>query len=112
MEALKRYKNIFIGAAVLGLIALAYFTLFKGTGSDDTLLLVGAVVQSPEDILRNELLESLRELRVLNLDEKIFSDPIFNSLTDFTVELSPQPVGRDNPFLPLSGAAAVSTTTP
>lgn len=112
MDLLKKNKNIVIGVAAILLVALAYVFLFKGkepAGQD--LLLVGTVGEAPEDMPRNQLLELLLQLRVLHLDENIFKDPIFTSLSDFSVELLPQPVGRNNPFLPLLGTGSGGSDT-
>ncbi len=112
MELLKKNKNIIIGIAVVSLVALAYVFLFNGKQpASENLLLSGVALQAPEDALRNQLLELLLQLRVLHLDEAIFKDPIFTSLNDFSVELLPQPVGRNNPFLPLSGTSSGGSET-
>ena len=41
----------------------------------------------------------------LNLDDSLFKDPIFNNLSDFSIPLIPQEVGRSNPFSPIGGSA-------
>ncbi len=49
----------------------------------------------------DETLELLIELRTLVLDEDIFTDDAFQNLTDFSMELKLQPIGRNNPFSPV-----------
>jgi len=53
-----------------------------------------------------ELITSLTTLQTIDLDEKLFADPAFNSLTDFGVIIPPQEVGRRNPFAPVGAGEA------
>lgn len=48
-----------------------------------------------------EFARILVNLEGLRLNDDIFSDPLFRSLIDFSVDLEPQEKGRDNPFAPL-----------
>ena len=48
-----------------------------------------------------QFLDNLSNLKAVTLDDSIFSDPAFVSLTDFGLTLAPEPKGRDNPFAPL-----------
>ncbi len=48
-----------------------------------------------------QFLDNLSNLKAVTLDDSIFSDPAFVSLTDFGLKLVPEPKGRDNPFAPL-----------
>ena len=52
------------------------------------------------------LLVTLQNLHTIKLDNSIFSDPSFQSLTDFGVTLPQGTYGRRNPFEPLAGGAA------
>ena len=45
----------------------------------------------------------LNQLKTISIDDTIFRDPAFVALTDFHREISPQPKGRPNPFLPGEG---------
>ncbi len=57
----------------------------------------------------SQLLASLSNLQSVTLDPSVFSDPIFVSLVDYGISIPHEPVGRPNPFAPLSsgpGAAA------
>lgn len=83
-----------IGLIVLGLVV--YLNFFSGASSEA--LLASTDTQSP---VSQELLVSLANLHTIKLDNGIFSDPLFTSLTSFGVELPPENVGRRNPFLPV-----------
>lgn len=43
----------------------------------------------------------LRELEVINLSSQLFDSTAFQSLIDYTVTITPEPLGRSNPFAPI-----------
>jgi hypothetical protein len=45
-----------------------------------------------------EFLSGLNELRAMNLDDSLFNDSRFRSLSIFELPVTPVPVGRENPF--------------
>ena len=51
-----------------------------------------------------DIVETLLTLRAITLSGTIFSDPAFVQLKDTGIQIVPEPVGRPNPFLPLSGS--------
>jgi hypothetical protein len=67
-----------------------------------------------EPILSRELLQALSSVKDLKLDPSFFKDTAFASLIDYTKDISDDPLGRDNPFLPFgsSGEAQATTQTP
>jgi|JI10StandDraft_1071094.scaffolds.fasta_scaffold30699_2 hypothetical protein len=81
----------------------------------------GSLTSSAEDVdtsllgegqseVADEFLNTLLNLNTITLEGSVFSDPRFTSLVDYTVALTPQPLGRSNPFLPV-GSTSVTTTT-
>jgi hypothetical protein len=68
--------------------------------------------------LSQNLLVTLQNLHTIKLDNSIFSDPAFQSLTDFGVVIPSQTPGRRNPFAPLgstvtsSGLGSVNVALP
>lgn len=58
----------------------------------------------------DEFLNTLLNLNTITLEGSVFSDPRFTSLVDYTVALTPQPLGRSNPFLPVGSTSATTTT--
>lgn len=83
------------GVAVIVLAGYIYFTYFSGSSS-------GALLTTSESSpLSSDLLTTLSSLHTIKLDNAIFSDPIYLSLTDFGVQIPPENVGRRNPFAPL-----------
>lgn len=55
------------------------------------------------------IVPTLLMLRAVKLDGTIFSAPAFARLQDFSTEIVPEPVGRENPFDPLSATQRQST---
>jgi hypothetical protein len=97
-------KNIIIALIVLigGYYLYSYF--FPGTDTTQTLSVTSPA--SVDTSIGGELLLVLTDLKTLKLDDSIFSDPEFKNLRNFRVELNPEPVGRDNPFAPISGSGS------
>jgi len=59
----------------------------------------------------DEFLNTLIHLHTITLNDSIFSDAQFASLIDFTVQLTPQTVGRPNPFTPVGFTSTSITET-
>lgn len=90
------------GGAVLLLLVAGYFMFFSG-GSSGSATLSSTDTSSP---VSADLLVTLQNLHTIKLDNTIFTDPVFVSLTDFGVTIPPENIGRRNPFLPFSAAPA------
>lgn len=93
-------KNILIVIGVLIVIFLAYKFLVPakedaGSGLSDSKKEVVAGSGSV-DVADVKLLQ--KKLDGVKVDTEIFKEEDFNSLEDFRTVISPQPVGRDNPF--------------
>jgi hypothetical protein len=50
-----------------------------------------------------EVVDTLRQLDAVKLDGGVLQNQSFLSLKDFSTQIVPEPVGRPNPFAPLSG---------
>lgn len=59
-----------------------------------------------------DLLGILSDLQQIKLEGDIFTDPVFQSLTDFSVEIPPEPVSRPNPFLPIGQDFGTASSSP
>jgi len=90
---------------VLGIVvaAAAWWGLKGGEPSEPLLTTESAVDES--GIGDKDLVETLLTLRAVSLSGTILSDPAFLSLKDFGTEIVAEPVGRPNPFAPLSPGA-------
>ena len=58
-----------------------------------------------------QVLALLSRLQQLKLDGKIFSNPDFLALQDWSVSIDPQTVGRQNPYLQSYGMAPATAST-
>lgn len=99
-ESLMKNKMILIvfGGLFIGLIA--WYTLAgkeKPTGLLESNP-VQATTASPEE---RAILDTLFQLRAIQLTGSIFSNPAFGALRDFRTEIVAEPIGRRNPFAPL-----------
>ncbi len=105
MNFLSQHK-IFV---VIGGIALAigvWYTLTPGAGSSSVLSSSGTDAGPGQDVV-----DTLRQLDAVKLDAAIFSEPAFGDLKDFSTQIVPEPVGRPNPFAPLSEGAQASASS-
>jgi len=75
--------------------ALVYFMFFSGPSGDPAV-----VGQDETNSVSRELVITLSNLNTIRLDDSIFKDPVFLSLSDFGVQIPLQNVGRRNPFAP------------
>ena len=60
----------------------------------------------------SDVVTILLQLRAVSLSGTIFSDAAFTSLKDFGSQIVPEPVGRANPFAPLTAVASTSRSAP
>ena len=110
MEYLKsEIKNIIIFVAILGGLYLVYTFFFAGDSSSPTTI---TAAQSGSGSVGGEVLPILLDLQKIKLDDSIFSDTTFKQLKNFSVELflNEADKGRVNPFAPLDGVSASSST--
>lgn len=91
MQALKENKIIISVVAIFILGMFLYKLLFKPA---DVLIDPGLSAS----VIGDELLDTYKRLEAVNLDQSLFSSPGFLSLEDFSIDVSPQPSGRPNPF--------------
>lgn len=91
------------GSALILLFALGVY-LFSGKKSEPALEKVETTPLDTE--VGRELLSTLALLKSTKLDTGVFTDPVFESLRDFGVEIAAQPLGRRNPFAPFAGSAS------
>ena len=97
--------KIIIAVGAIVVIGIAWYML--SSGSSDTSNLVTEEMDAGDQ----ELIQSLQILRAIQLDPSIFSNPSYLSLRDFSTQIIPEPVGRPDPFAPLSASVAPTSQT-
>ena len=95
IQFLKANKLLTFGSVVIILAALVYFMFFSKSSDE-----AAVVAQEETDNVSRELIITLSNLNTIRLDNSIFKDPVFLSLSDFGVQIPLQNVGRRNPFAP------------
>lgn len=95
------------GIAIAGLV---WYGFFSGSSSSDQVLTT-ASTDGVADSLDQGLVNTLLTLRAITLSGSIFSEPVFQELQDFSTEIVPEPVGRPNPFAPLSPVSLIPSDT-
>ncbi len=107
IDLFRRNKILFV---FVGLI-IAGFTWYGLSGSAaPTGSLETTDVSGAESADERAILDTLLQLRSIELAGTIFNDPVFQSLRDTRTEIVPEPIGRRNPFAPFGAVQA--TTTP
>ena len=101
-------KNIVIFVAILGGLYFAYTSFF---GKDSASPTVTVNTTADGGSVGGEILPLLLELKKIKLDQFILTDPSYQKLTNFSVELllTEEEKGRTNPFAPLDAGAATSS---
>ena len=100
-------KQIIIAAVVI-IIAFVVFKVFLSSDvSSDTTLVSDQT--TPTVAGSQNILALLSSLNKVTLDDSIFSDKIFTSLTSFERPIEDQAIGRENPFLPIGVDSFVVT---
>lgn len=101
--------------AVLGIGA--YFFLGIGQPAEPNTLQTasstpGSTAGGEEQINTEEILVQLNRLRGININTDMFNSEAFLSLKDFSVTITDQPIGRENPFIPSTYVPSGSTIVP
>lgn len=106
-------KNLLITIIALVLLGGAmYFYMTRDTGNEDLLLVGVPSGDANLAVVDNDLLTTLRQLRGITLNDEIFKLDAWKTFVDFGKILTPEPIGRPNPFAPLgTQSESVGTTT-
>lgn len=106
MDFFKKNKMAIGGGVALLLLIYVYLTYFSGGSSSASLTASDSA--SP---LSADILVTLQSIHSITLDNSIFTDPAFISLSDFGVIIPPENIGRRNPFAPLGASTSTTTST-
>lgn len=100
-------RKVIVVIVSLVVAGLAWYGLSSGSPAT-SLLDTQAVADHKID---QDLVDTLLALRSVKLDGVILTEPAFKGLKDFSTQIIAEPIGRPNPFAPLSGAVTAASTT-
>ena len=96
---------IILAVLIAGYILYGSFTKKPAQNS----LLSGGNQASATSTPERDFLPLLLQIQGVSLDQKIFIDPVFRALVDWSQQIVPESVGKVNPFSGVLGAAARSS---
>ena len=102
-------QQILVILIVLLLLAFLGYKLF----TKEPVALDTNVVVSSTEIVGQDILALVEQLKAISIDQDFFSSVLFNNLKDFSQSLFPEARGRVNPFATIGsdGSSFVATST-
>ncbi len=100
MQILKENKIIIIIIAII-IAILIWYGMSKGKSADNPLT-SSSMSSSQKSVDDRDLLQLLTDMRNIRLDGHIFESTAYLSLQDFSRNIVPEPVGRQDPFAPVT----------
>ncbi len=86
-------------------VATGLFVYFYMSGNKTPESITLQEIDSANQVAGVRILNLLNEISALSIDNTFFTDPAYQTLVDYTVEIPPVSVGRPNPFSPIPGLA-------
>ncbi|MCD5384661.1 MAG: hypothetical protein LRZ97_01970 [Candidatus Pacebacteria bacterium] len=105
MNIIKQNKTVFIGAVILISILIFYGLSSKPPSAQHTT----STPSQTENTGEREMLEMLADMKTIRLDGRIFESSTYMNLQDFSREIVPEPIGRQDPFAPLEDTEVTIT---
>lgn len=102
------FKHKLLALVVIVILVGAAWWEFIGSSPTSILATTGTSATDTQDA---QLISTLLQLQAVSLNGAIFSDPAFLSLQDFTTQIISTPIGRPDPFAPVSAGASSATST-
>jgi hypothetical protein len=101
-----KLKKIILMIVIAGILFLVYVMFFKKQDVKESLItgsnaLSGRTVKETK-LLGNQITQALVQIESLNLDRNVIDSKLFKSLIDRSEPIISEPIGRRNPFAPLS----------
>lgn len=110
MSWISQHKLVFI-IIIVAIVCGVWYGLSQG-GTPAPVLTTdrgGVPTNTGNASAGQDLVGVLLTLRAVTLSGTIFTEPAFASLQDYGTTIVPEPVGRTNPFAPLTIAAATTS---
>lgn len=93
---MKKNQKVVLAIVVALILFSVYNTFFKAPVVDETI--TGESKEIINSEVGREIINTLNQLKAINIDTDVFDDPLFDNLYDFSRPLPKQPVGKTNPF--------------
>jgi hypothetical protein len=106
MDYISNHKLI----ALLVLVVLVGAAWWEFTGSSPAPIL-STTTAGGTNSQDSQIVSTLLQLQAVTLNGTILSDPGFSSLQDFTTQIVSVPLGRPDPFAPVSPGTSTATST-
>ncbi len=100
MQIIKENKKIII----IILFVLGFLYIYMSSSGDSTTSTTTITVTNV-DTGEREMLELLTNMKSIRLDSSLFKDATYINLQDFSREVIPEPIGREDPFAPLENTS-------
>lgn len=104
-----KYKKIIITVLVLVLGFIVWSIFIKADPEPESFLINDQPRQV--DKIGEEIITALNRMKSLELDKSVFEHPIFIRLEDYSREITPNRVGRPNPFDNIGSNVSSNTTS-
>jgi hypothetical protein len=98
-------NTIILIVATLIVAAGAYWYFFTGTDTNPPLTTTSSS-SSGGNLSEAQFQALLSELQPITFNTSIFSDPLFAALVNLATPINPEPIGRTDPFAPISGISS------
>jgi glucose-6-phosphate isomerase len=101
MKKSSSYKSLIGIGIIIAAVVVTYIALSKGPAESDSLLQSQATPEAA--VVSARILNLLNQIKSLKIDTTLFTDPAYQTLVDYSVQIPPVDVGRPNPFAPIPG---------
>jgi hypothetical protein len=98
-------KTILMTLGALVILGVFFF-LYSSSSNEDETLLEEAASQTPAAAGSEDVVRLLGELQTVDFSRETLEAPVFKSLTDWSVTLTPESPGRTNPFAPIGAGGS------
>lgn len=106
MKFLTDKKNITIAAGVIVVVGVAIYLFMRTPEALTTLSSSNGVVESgTPQAVTVEFVALLSRINSVSLDSSLFDHPAFVNLSSISQPIAPLPLGRPDPFAPLTPGA-------
>lgn len=96
MKGIRNNKPIVLSLVIFVLVMGIYQLFLKPTPVIDTI-----VTEETGEQIGKDIIELNEQLQRITFDRSVLSSAPYKALVDFTTVVSPQPLGRSNPFGPI-----------